>query len=106
FRSAPSELHLTTAEAGPDDLIRLGHTQIRIRPPSYPVAPERILRAVAIYRRPAAFFAAALVAIGLVIWNMWILATDQNEKYMVWLSSLPLFVVIVLWISIWSLVSR
>lgn len=103
---SPSEQRIAAAEVGPDDLVRLGRTQIRIRPPSYPVAEERPMRATAVYRRPAAFLTAAAVATALAFWNLWVMTTEEEEKYTIWFSSIPLFVAVAVWISVWSLVGR
>jgi len=103
---SPSERRISAAEVGPDDLVRLGRTQIRIRAPSYPMSEERPLRAAAFYRRPSVFALAAAVVIALILWNLWIMTSDQEEKYTIWLSVLPLLAAVAVWISIWSLVSR
>ena len=94
------------AEVGPDDLVRLGHTQIRIRSRDFAVPQERPVPNVELYRRPAPFFAAATLAIALVIWNGWIMTTEEREKYWMLFAVVGLVVVAGGWIAAWSLQSH
>lgn len=94
------------AEVGPDDLVRLGHTQIRIRSRGHPVPQERPVRSIELYRRPAPFFVAATLAIALVIWNGWIMTTEEREKYWMLFAVIGLVVVAGGWIAAWSLQSH
>jgi hypothetical protein len=102
----PSASRVAQAEVGPDDLVRLGRTQIRIRPASYAVAPERRLRATAFYRRPAAFAVAAAVLLGLTLWSSWTATTSRDEWALLLFPSLSVCAGVGLWISVWALVSR
>ncbi|MDB5921746.1 MAG: hypothetical protein JWN13_682 [Betaproteobacteria bacterium] len=105
FSLTASGKRLDTAEVGPDDLVRLGHTQIRIRTPSYAVPAERPLQATALYRRPAAFMVIAVLVVALFLWNAWIMTSDDDDKYVILLSTIGVITVIGIWISIWSVVS-
>jgi FHA domain len=102
----PSAQRLTEADVGPDDVVRLGRTQIRIRPPSYAVRPEQQLRATAFYRRPAAFGAAAAVFAGLTLWGAWVGTTSRDEWASLIFPTMLTCVAVAVWISVWSLVSR
>ncbi|MGZ5140915.1 MAG: FHA domain-containing protein [Burkholderiales bacterium] len=105
FSLTASGKRLDAAQVGPDDLVRVGHTQIRIRTPSYAVSPERPLQATALYRRPAAFMVMAALMVALFLWNAWIMTSDDDDKYMILVSTIGMLVVIGIWISIWSFVS-
>lgn len=100
-----SEQRVDAAEVGPDDLVRLGRTQVRIRTPSYAVPQERPLRAIAIYRRPAAFMVMAVLTTALFLWNAWIMTSDDNNKYAMLFPTLALMIGLAVWISMWSFVS-
>lgn len=94
------------AEVGPDDLVRLGHTQIRIRARGHAVAQERPVRTIELYRRPLPFFVAASVAVGLVIWSGWIMTTEERETYWMLFAVVGLIVVAGTWIAAWSFQSH
>lgn len=94
------------AEVGPHDLVRLGHTHIRIRSRGHAVPQERPVPGVELYRRPAPFFAAATLAIALVIWNGWVMTTEEREKYWMLFAVIGLLVVEGGWIAAWSLQSH
>jgi ABC-type sugar transport system permease subunit len=76
-----------------------------VRTPSYAVPQERPLRAIALYRRPAAFMAVAAFTLALFAWNGWIMTTDDEERYVMLFPMLAIVVVIAVWISLWSFVS-
>jgi hypothetical protein len=105
FSLTASGKRLDTAEVGADDLVRIGHTQIRIRTPFYAVPAERALQATALHRRPAAFMVMAALVVALFLWNAWIMTSDDDDKYVILLSTIGVITVIVIWISIWSVVS-
>lgn len=94
------------AEVGPDDVVRLGRTQLRIRAASYAVPPEQRLRATALYRRPGAFAVAAAAMLGVTLWSAWAATTSKDEWALLLLPALSVCIGIGLWISVWSLVSR
>jgi multisubunit Na+/H+ antiporter MnhB subunit len=102
----PASRRIAEAEVGPDELVRLGRTQIRIRPPSYGVQPELRLRATALHRRPAAFAIAAAVLLGMTLWSAWVMTNARDEWASVLFPTLAVSAVAVVWISVWSLVSR
>jgi hypothetical protein len=106
FFVGDSRQRLESAEVGPDDLVRIGHTQIRVRVPSYEVPRERLLRATALYRRPAAFMLAAALMVALFVWNAWIMTSDENDRTAMLFPTIGLLTLIVVWISIWSFVSN
>lgn len=102
----PAAGRVTEAELGPDDVVRLGRTQIRVRLPTHAVRPELPLRAMALYRRPAAFAIMAAALAGLTIWAAWIATTSKDEWALLLYPVLSMCVGVGLWISVWSLVSR
>lgn len=102
----PSAQRVGTAEVGPEDVVRLGQTQIRIRAPSYAVRPELALRATALYRRPLAFAVMAAALLGLVVWNAWIMTASRDEKAFLVFPVIGVCVGAGVWIAVWSLVGR
>lgn len=101
-----SAQRLSEAEVGPDDVIRLGRTQLRVRIPGYAVAPERKLRATSFYRRPVAFLVAAAGLLGVTLWNGWIATTREDQWALLLAPTVMICVAVGVWISVWSLVSR
>jgi len=101
-----SAQRLSEAEVGPDDVIRLGRTQVRVRMPGYAVPPEQKLRATSFYRRPVAFLLAAAMLLGVALWNAWIATTREDQWALLLAPTVMMCVAVVLWISVWSLVSR
>jgi hypothetical protein len=102
----PSEQRVAAAEAGPDDVVRLGRTQIRIRAASYAVRPEQTLRAVSYYRRPLAFVTVAATLLAITVWNGWIMTTTREERAFLVFPALMVCTGVGVWISVWSLVGR
>jgi len=102
----PAAERVAQADVGPDDVVRLGRTQIRIRPPSYAVRPEAQLRAAALYRRPAAFAVAAAMLLVLTVWSAWVGTTSRDEWASLLFPSIITVIAVGAWISVWSLVSR
>lgn len=102
----PSARRLSEAVVGPDDVVRLGRTQVRVRPPGYAVPPERKLRATSFYRRPAAFFLAAAMLLGVTLWSAWIATTRVDQWAQLLGPTVMICIAVGLWISVWSLVSR
>jgi hypothetical protein len=103
---SPSAQRVGSCEVGPDDIVRLGQTQIRVRATSYGVRPELRLRATSMYRRPLSFAIMAAALLGLALANGWIAAVLQDEKLFMVFPILSMCVGVGLWISLWSLVSR
>jgi hypothetical protein len=102
----PSAQRVEAAEVGPDDIVRLGQTQIRVRATGYEVRPELALRALAWYRRALSFAIMSAALLGLVVWNAWITTTQQEERALLVFPALGVGIAVAVWISIWSLVSR
>ncbi|HYC46809.1 MAG TPA: FHA domain-containing protein [Burkholderiales bacterium] len=95
-----------TVEVGPEDAVRLGHTQVRIRSASYEVPPERVLRTLAFHRRPVAFALAAVLAVALFAWDGWIVMNDEDQKSTMFFAALGWIAVVGVWIAVWSFVSH
>ena len=102
----PSAQRRDAVEVGPEDVVRLGHTQIRIRTPAYVVQPELTLRATALYRGVPAFAVTAGLLIALVVWNAWIATTSRDEKVFFVNPAVSICLAAGAWISVWSLVGR
>jgi len=102
----PSAQRVSSVEVGPDEIVRLGQTQIRVRAPSYAVRPELALRATSLYRKPSAFGVMGALLLGLVIWNAWIATIHQEERAFLVFPAVAVAVAMMVWISIWSLVSK
>jgi len=102
----PSARRIGSGEVGPDDIVRLGQTQIRVRAPSYAVRPEVRLRATSMYRRPLSFAIMSAALLGLVVLNAWIAAVQQDERLFMVFPIVAVCIGVGIWISLWSLVSR
>lgn len=102
----PSTERRTVAEIGPEDVVRIGHTQLRIRPRSYAVPPERTIRKGATYRRPLLFVIVAALVLATFAWDAIVTTSDKDEKVLVAMSVLSVIAAGAMWIAIWSLVSR
>ncbi|MGH8660694.1 MAG: FHA domain-containing protein [Burkholderiales bacterium] len=102
----PSARRLASGEVGPEDIVRLGQTQIRVRAPTYAVQPEVRLRATAMYRRPLSFAIMGAVLLGLVALNAWIQAVQVDEKLFMVFPIVGMCIGVGIWVSLWSLVSR
>lgn len=102
----PSSSRVGSAEVGPDDVVRLGQTQIRVRTPSYAVGPEMKLRATALYRRPVSFAIAAAVLLVLVLWGAWVTTTQPEERMAIVFPAIGMAISVAIWVSIWALVGR
>ena len=94
-----------TATLGPDDLVRVGQSQIRIRAPGHRVADERPMRAVALYRRPLAFTLLAFLTIAVFLWNAWVLTSDDNDRFDMIYPTVAMTIVVAVWIAMWSFIS-
>lgn len=102
----PSPQRVSSGEVGPDDIVRVGQTQIRVRAPSYAVRPELRLRAMSLYRRPLSFALVAAALLGLVVWNAWIANIQEDQKLFMVFPVVGVCIIVGIWISVWSLVSR
>jgi hypothetical protein len=106
MRVLPSSETRASAEIGPEEIVRIGHTQFRIRPRSYSVAAERRIRQGAAYRGSLMFTIAAAIVVAAFLWDAFLTTSRRDEKA---LTAVYLFMVIAagaMWIAIWSLVSR
>jgi len=103
---SPSWRRVDQAELGPDDVVRLGRSQLRVRTPGYPVGPERRMRAGAPYRRPAAFAAVAALLLALVAWSAWLGTSARQEWTGLVVPILAFAVAVTVWIAVWALVGR
>lgn len=102
----PSSEKRASAKIGPEDLIRIGHTQIRIRPRSYAVAAERTIRVTAAYRQPLLFLVISLLVAATFLWDAYVTTSHRDEKAIMVMLMLMVIVAGAVWIAIWALVSR
>ena len=103
---SPSAQRVGTAEVGPEDVLRIGQTQIRIRAPSHAARLELTLRATALYRRPLAFALMAAALLGLVVWNAWIMTPSRDDNTFLLFPFIGVCAGVGAWIAVWSLVGR
>ena len=102
----PSREKRQSAEIGADDVVRIGHTQFRIRPRTFNVAPERLDRYARGDRRAAGLLT-LIVALGATFaWGAYVAASNREENVIVVITVLMLLAGVFIWIGIWSLVSR
>lgn len=102
----PSGKRVLEAQIGPEDVLRIGQTQIRIRPVSYAAKPEMLLRADGVHRRSPGFAISATMLLAFVLWSAWIEAAAQDEKIYLVYPAVGTCVAVGLWIAIWALVGR
>jgi len=103
---SPFWRRVAEAELGPDDVVRLGRSQIRVRTPAYDVGPERRVQAAPVYRRPAAFVAFAVLLLALVAWNAWLGTSSRQEWTGLIVPIVAFAVAVTVWIAVWALVGR
>lgn len=102
----PSPEKRNCVEVRPEDVVRIGHTQLRIRPRSYAVAAERPILQTAAYRQPVLFLIVAAVVLATFVWDAYLTTSHRDEKaIMVILVALATAAGAV-WIAVWSLVGR
>jgi len=102
----PSAQRVGETQVGPEDVLRIGQTQIRIRPASYAAQPERLLRAAGVHRRPLGFAISATVLLALVLWSAWIATANRDETIYLVYPAIAACVAVGLWIAVWALVGR
>lgn len=102
----PSSLRVAETLVGPEDVVCIGHTRLRVRPVSYLVPPEAVLRAAGAHRRPLGFIAAAATFLAIMVWNTWITTIGQNEKTQLLSVAIGTCVAVGAWIAVWALVGR
>lgn len=102
---------VTTLPLGPDTLLRIGHTLLRLRRPDYVLAPTRIDTLAS--NRCARFFTSTttLVLLTLLLWVLLGLNSYQSSAQATKLGQLLLEVVEIavlapLWAGLWALLSR
>jgi hypothetical protein len=102
----PSRETRSSAEIGPEDVLRIGHTQLRIRPRSYRVAAERLIRQARADRRPLVLLAWIVALVATFAWSAFVTTSHRDENVIVVITVLLLLAAAAVWIAIWSLVSR
>jgi len=102
----PSREKKSSAELGAEDVLRIGHTQLRIRPRSFRVAAERPIRRARADRRALMFLALIAALVATFAWSAYVTASHRDENLIVAITVLLLLAGASVWIGIWSLVSR
>jgi hypothetical protein len=102
----PSPEKRTCVEVKPEDVIRIGHTQLRIRPRSYTVAPERAILHTAAYRQPVLFLIVAAVVLATFVWDAYLTTSHRDEKAIMVILVAMAVAAGAVWIAVWSLVGR
>ena len=95
----------TDVTISPDDIIRIGHTQLRIRPSNYPVTAETKYSAKSLQRRPSVLFLSAMAFLAVLISSALLNYTETNIGSFV----TPIIIVsvmVVVWIVAWSFGGR
>src|SRR4029077_14149256 len=103
---APSPMRLAEAQAGPDDVVRIGQPRLRVRPASYAVPPEAVLRPAGAHRGPLGFVAAASLLLAIVLWNTWITTLARDDRMEFVSTAIGMFVLVGAWSAVWALVGR
>jgi hypothetical protein len=96
-----SETHI-----GPDDVLVLGQTQLRVRPLHYAVRAETPLRTQTSWREISLFALLSAVVVGVVMWNAHLVTLHQEETPVLVFGALTSMASIALWVSAWTLLSR
>lgn len=102
----PSTERKTRAEIGPEEVVRIGHSQLRIRPRSYAVAAERPIQRTAAYRGPFMFLIIAGAVVATLLWDAYVTTSERDENVIMVMLTLMMVAAGAVWIAIWSLVSR
>jgi FHA domain len=102
----PSRNKRSSAEIGAEDVVRIGHTQLRIRPRLFKVAAERPVRQSRADRRAAIFLALIIALSATFAWSAFVTTSQRDQNVIVAVIVLLLFAATSVWIGIWSLVSR
>jgi hypothetical protein len=102
----PSREKKSSAEIGAEDVVRIGHTQLRIRPRSFEVAAERPIRQTRADRRAVLLLGLTAALVATFAWSAFVTTSQRDENVIVVISVLLLLAGTSVWIGIWSLVSR
>lgn len=103
---AGGEGRVATAHAGPDDVIIIGQTRLRVRNMHYAVRTETPLRLRSSARELVLFAALSALVVGVVVWNAHLVTLHQDDGPVLVFGALTSVVVIALWVSAWALLSR
>jgi len=102
----PSTEKRTSVEVRPEDVVRIGHTQLRIRPRSYAVAAERPILLTAAYRQPILFLIVVAVVVASFAWDAYLTTSHRDEKAIMAILVVMAVAAGAVWIAVWSLVGR
>ena len=95
----------TDATITPDDIIRIGHTQLRIRPRDFSVTAETKYSAKSWQRRPTILLLSAMAFLVVLIFSALLNYTETNIGSFV-TPVIVVCVMVVLWIVAWSFGGR
>jgi hypothetical protein len=102
----PSRRGVAHAEVGPDDLIGIGHTQLRLRPREYRVPPEADAQRRSRVRLPAVAALASLGAGAAVSGTLYQSSGETPEASSLLTVLLLAATAVLVWSAGWALVSR
>lgn len=93
------------ASVSPDDIIRIGHTQLRIRPSNYAVASEMRYSAKPWQRRPTILLVSAVAFLTVLLLGALLNYTEVSIGSFV-APVIVISIMVVLWIAAWSFGGR
>lgn len=105
-------MHLTDGKkiaefnAGPDDIVRAGHTRLRVRPVTHAVVAEVPLRNVNVPGNTTLFTIFGGLLILMTLWNAYLSIFTQDGNPVLITATLAMTVAVLLWVSVWALISR
>ena len=97
---------VTEALLTSDRRVRIGHSQLRVRPRSYDVGPEIEDVSHSWTRRPAALAAVVSAFIGIELWNYYISSFEKFEAAKLLGPMLAIVLFSILWSGGWAIVGR
>jgi hypothetical protein len=97
---------VTEALLTSDRRVRIGHSQLRVRPRSYDVGPEIEDVSHSWTRRPAALAAVVCAFIGIELWSSYVSAFEKFEAAKLLGPMLAIMLFSILWSGAWAIVGR
>lgn len=96
---------ISTARIHGDDVFRIGQTQLRIRMQGHTVPPELPLTQQTWDRHPLVFVASVALIICYFAWSRFVVTfnTDTSDIFS---SPIDIFLILLVWVAVWSLVCR
>jgi hypothetical protein len=105
YTLAPTR-RVTEAQLSSDRRLRIGHSQLRVRPRSYDVGPEIEDVSHSWTRRPATLVTAICAFIGIEVWNHYVSSFEKFEAARLLGPMLAIVLFSILWSGGWAIVGR